>query len=87
MQERPLEAVNMCRAAADNLDSDDNREQPVLFPGWDFTGISASERADCEAIRHAARAIAGDENPDSGITVTMGELAGLLGYIADMLEE
>ncbi len=87
MHKQPFEAVDLCRAAADNLDSDACRETTVLFPGWDFTGISPAEKAPCEVIRRTARAIAGDENPDSGITVTMGEVAGLLRYIADMLEE
>jgi hypothetical protein len=87
MQTQPLEAVDLCRAAADSLDSEANRQQTVLFPGWDFTGIPASERADCEAIRRVARAIGGDEDPDSGTAVRLGDLAELLRYIADMLEE
>lgn len=47
MQKKTLEAIGLCRAAADNLDSEDNRKQAVLFPGWDITGVSASEKADC----------------------------------------
>ncbi len=87
MNEEPLEAVDLCRAAADNLESAANREGTVLFPGWDYTGVSASERAECETIRRVAGAIVGDKDPQSGTAVTLGDLARLLRYIGDMLEE
>ena len=42
MHEELLEAVDLCRNAADNLDSDAVREGTVLFPGWDYSGVSVA---------------------------------------------
>jgi hypothetical protein len=87
MENELSEAVEMCRAVADRLASATNREQTVLFPGWDYASAAQGERSCCEAIRRTARAIVGTENRDSGATVTRGDLANLIRYIADMLEE
>ncbi|MGO8745193.1 MAG: hypothetical protein ACLQNE_04310 [Thermoguttaceae bacterium] len=81
------EAVVLCRAAADKLSSAENRDEKILFLGWDFARMPAAEKEGDEAIRRAAAAILGDEDPDSGTKVTMGDLAALVRYIADMIEE
>jgi hypothetical protein len=77
----------LCRAAADKLDSESNRDTPILFPGWDDENASEDERRQCDAIRRVAEAIISRDDPDHGSTVTCGELALLVHYIADMLEE
>ena len=82
-----IEATVSCRAAADKLAAPDNRDQTVLFPGWDIARTPAIEKAGCEAIRRTAAAILGDESAESGTTVTMSDLADLVRYIADMMEE
>jgi hypothetical protein len=87
MENELSQAIEMCRAAADKLASASNREQAVVFPGWDFTGVPPGEISSCEAVRHTAEAIVGTENPDDGAAVTRGDLAELIRYIADMLEE
>lgn len=87
MESELSEAVEMCRAAAAKLASVSNREQAVIFPGWDYADVLLDERGSCEAIRRTANAISGTENPDDGAAVTRGDLAELIRYIADMLEE
>lgn len=87
MDSELLEPTELCRAAADNLGSVANRDAPVLFPGWDDENTPAEERCRCETVRRVAAAIVGSDDPDRGTTVTCGELAVLLNYIADMLEE
>ena len=81
------EAIVLCRAAADKLASAENHDEAVVFPGWDFARTPAAEKEGCKAIRRAAAAIHGDEDPDSGTTVTMGDLAELVRYVAGMLED
>jgi hypothetical protein len=81
------EVIDLCRAAADKLEADANRSRTVIFPGWDYNNVSAEEIEQCEALRRAATAIVGTEDPHSGVTVTMGDVAHLIRYIADMLEE
>jgi hypothetical protein len=87
METERTEPTELCRAAADNLGSAANRDIPVLFPGWDDENSSEEERGRCEAVRRVAAAIVGSDDPDGGTTVTCGELAELLHYITDMLEE
>jgi hypothetical protein len=87
MDDPLLQAIDLCRSAADKLDSDANRNSKVNFPGWDYSGVSAGEIERCEAIRRVAKAIVGTEDPDSGIAVTMGDVGSLIRYIADMLED
>ena len=82
-----LEATVLCRAAADKLNSAANREKTVLFPGWDDQTTPADERSQADAIRRVVAAIVGGNDADSGTTVTLGELASLIYYVADMLEE
>ena len=81
------EAIVLSRAAADKLASTENRDEKILVLGWDFARTRAAEKEGDEAIRRAAAAILGDEDSDSGIRVTMGDLAALVQYIADMIEE
>ena len=87
MNDELHESMMLCRAAADNLDSAANRDTPVLFPGWDDENASVDERCRCEAVRRVAAAILSRNDPDYGSTVTCGELAAFIHYIADMLEE
>ncbi len=87
MEYERLEVLVLCRIAADKLDSDHNRDKTVLFPGWDFARTPADERGVCKAIRRAAAAIFGEDDPDSGSNVTMADLARLVRYIADMIDE
>jgi hypothetical protein len=69
------------------LDSAPHRDATVLFPGWDDHNVSEDERRQCDAIRRVAEAIISRSDPDHGTKVTCGELAQLVYYIADMLEE
>lgn len=87
MEDPVVEVIDLCRAAADKLESDTRRNRTVIFPGWDYTSVSAEEIEQSEAIRRAATAIVGTEDPDCGATATMGDVAHLIRYIADMLEE
>jgi hypothetical protein len=87
MDDPQREVVDLCRTAADKLGSSANLTKTVLFPGWDYTKIPAEEIALCETIRSVARAIVGEESPDSGTTVPTKHLAELIRYVADMLEE
>ena len=87
MENELSEAVEMCRAAADKLASASNREQTVIFPGWDNADAPPEEMSSRDTIRRTAEAIVGTENPDDGAVVTRSDLAELIRYIADMLEE
>lgn len=79
------EVVEACRDAAEKMG---NLDGNVLFPGWFYEGYPEEERSQCEAIRKAAAAILGnEENVDSGIYVHVRDVARLVHYIADMLEE
>ena len=82
-----LEATVLCRAAADKLDSAAQREATVLFPNWDDEKDPPDERRQSDTIRRVAAAIVGSNDPDHGTAVTLGDLASLIYYIADMLEE
>jgi hypothetical protein len=81
------EAVLLCRAAGNILDSAPSRDMAVLFPGWDDDAIVADQQHQCETVCHVAEAIANGSDPNHGIKVTRSELAKLIYYIADMLEE
>jgi len=73
-------AVQKLREAAEALQRTSGE---VLMPGWD-----EEEGESPQAIRSAARAIAGDDvDPDEGVKVSARDLAALVRYIADMLEE
>ena len=87
MNDDLCESIVLCRAAADKLDSAANRDTAVLFPGWDDENASVDDRCRCETVRRVAAAILSRNDPDCGSTVTCGELATLIHYIADMLEE
>jgi hypothetical protein len=87
MDYKLLEATVLCRAAADKLSSAANREKTVLFPDWDEQRMPADERSQTDAIRRVAAAIVGGNDADQGTRITLGELASLIYYVADMLEE
>lgn len=82
-----LEATVLCRAAADKLNSAEQRDRTVLFPAWDYERTQPDERGQCDVIRRVAAAIVGGDAPEHGSVVTLGDLASLVYYIADMLEE
>ena len=70
--------VEKLREAAETLEA---RGGTVLMPGWDCED-------EARELRSAARAIAGDDvDPDEGVKVSARDLAALVRYIADMLEE
>ena len=60
-------------------------DEKVLFPGWDIENSTPEETIQRDAIRHAAFAIIGLDNPDAGDVVSFGQLAELIHYIGDML--
>ena len=59
-------------------------KKAVRFPGWDFEN-STPELA--HSIRNAAVAVLNNTDYDSSIFTTYEDLANLITYIADMLEE
>lgn len=60
----------------------------MLFPGWDFDHIKDAEGVHRQReIREAAYVILGRDNCDAAQTVPTENVAALVHYIADMMEE
>ena len=59
----------------------------ITFPGWDYDCAGASERAIYDRIRNAAQAVFNTTNYDSGIRVPRADVAALIRFLGDILEE
>ena len=82
---QPIDPMHALRLAAEALEAKSGK---MLFPGWDWDVVDACCTDRYCGIRHAGKAIIADGlSCDQGTRVPMQDLAALVRYIADMLEE
>ena len=75
MDDELLEPADLCRAAADKLDSVANRDAPIVFPGWDDDHAPTDERSRSETISRVAAAVPARMLPRlAGLVPTEAEL-------------
>ena len=91
MDAKRQKAMELLRAAADILESEDDE---WILPGWDEENEALpvlggeGHRERCQGIREAAKAVAAEGvDADHCTRVPLAQLGFLVRYIGDMLEE